>query len=389
MAKWDDQRVNYGIYYFMMSVKTPSTLATIASIAVTIFTSVALGLSPLKHSVVMFVGIIVLYSLAMFVIGISNYKKDINIPLLITSNIPPLDALKDSMKRHRYTPWRINVLKREFGPSAFREDQLTTVKISPQLINCRDDIRAIARTIREKIHIIGKELIGLNNVTFHLYVTEEIPTTIALMVGILLGDEHANFTIYTSATQNQIERILDSEEIIGTKTEENQISDIPKLNFITNIYNKAGKLEKENLSLDDAIELVRTEFNKFILMVDLTPSPLNIVPISNFIKNTGIDCDGFMVATTKSKINGLFTFNELQYLTTQFSYGVSEIVKEGLNADGRIVLALKAPHPLNIAMGYKLWHQPDLRILHYNRREGKYIEPILLKEIFAVRPVAT
>ena len=66
-----------------------------------------------------------------------------------------------------------------------------------------------------------------------------------------------------------------------------------------------------------------------------------------------------------------------------FSNRVAEIVENGLNADGRIALTMKVPHPFNIVMGYKLCHQTNLGILHYNRREGKYIEPILLKEVFA------
>ena len=283
MSNWK-QRIDYGRYYCLMSIKTPSTLATIASIAVTVATSVALGLSPAKYSAYIFVGIIALYFLAMFIIGISNYKKDVNIPLLLTSNIPPLDVLKESMKKYKYTPWRIDALKREFGPSAFREEKLTTVEISPQLINCNDDLWAISRSIREKIHIIGKGLIGLNNVRFHLYVTEEIPTTIALITGILLGDEHANFTIYTGGAQSSIEKILDSESITGMKVEEVQVPDISKLDFVADIYDREGKPENENLSHEEVLELVKNGFTKFIMLVDLTPTPLNRVSIADIAR---------------------------------------------------------------------------------------------------------
>jgi len=382
MSNWNE-RIDYGKYYCLMSIKTPNTLATMASILVTIATSVALGLSPLKYSGYMFAGILILYFLAMFIIGISNYKKDVNIPLLLTSNIPPLDVLKESMKKHKYTPWRIDALKREFGPSAFREEKLTTVEISPQLINCNDDLWAISRTIRDKIHIIGKGLIGLNNVRFHLYVTEEVPTTIALITGILLGDEHANFTIYTGGAQGRIEKILDSENITGMKVEEVQVPDTSKLSFVADIYNREGKLEKENLSLKEVLELVRNGFTRFILLVDLTTSPLNRLSISDFAKNEDVDYNGFMIAKTKDKIEGLVKFNELQFLSMHFSNNIAEIVEEGLNADGRIVLTMKVPHPFNIVMGYKLCHQTNLEILHYNRRMGEYLEPILLKEIFA------
>ncbi|MHC1595431.1 MAG: hypothetical protein ACXQTO_01005 [Candidatus Syntropharchaeales archaeon] len=287
------------------------------------------------------------------------------------------------MKRYKYTPWRINVLKREFGPSAFREEKLTTVEIPAQLINCSDDLLAIARTLREKIHIIGKELIGLNSVRFHLYITQETPTTIAFIVGVLLGDEHANFTTYTGGTQNRIEKILDSEDISKTTIDENQILDTPEFSFVTNIYNKAGKLEKENLSLEETLEIVRTEFGNFILLVDLTPSPVNRISIVNFLSNVSGDCDGFIVATIKSKNGGLFERNELQYLSMHFSDNITEIVEKGLNAGGRIALALKVPHPFSIVIGYKLRHQTDLEILHYSRRDGEYVKPILLKNIFA------
>jgi len=382
MSNWN-KKIDYGKYYCLVSIKTPNTLATISSIAVTIATSVALGLSPAKYSFFMFAGIICLYLLAMFIIGIFNYKKDVNIPLLLTSNIPPLNVLKESMKKNKYTPWRINALKREFGPSAFREEKLTTVDISPQLINCNNDLWALSRTIREKIHIIGKGLIGLNNVRFHLYITEEIPTTIALITGILLGDEHAKFTIYTGGAQGRIEKILDSESITGMKIEEVQVPDISKLDFVADIYDREGKPENENLSHEEVLELVKNGFTKFIMLVDLTPTPLNRVSIADIVKNAGVDYNGFMVIKTKEKIEGLLGSNELQYLSMHFSNRIAEIVENGLNAGGRIALTMKVPHPFNIVMGYKLCHQTNLEILHYNRREGKYIEPILLKEVFA------
>ena len=299
------QRIDYGRYYSLVSIKTPNTLATLISILLTIVTSVALGLSPPKYSVYMFAGIVGLYFLAMFMIGIFNYKKDVNIPLLLTSNIPPLDMLKESMKKYKYTPWRIDALKREFGPSAFREEKLTTVEISPQLINCNDDLWVISRTIREKIHIIGKGLIGLNNVRFHLYVTEEIPTTIALITGILLGDEHANFTVYTGGAQGRIEKILDSESITGMKVEEVQVPDTSKLGFVADIYDREGKPQNENLSHEEVLELVKNGFTKFIMLVDLTPTPLNRVSIADIVKNAGADYNGFMVIRTKEKIEGL------------------------------------------------------------------------------------
>jgi len=377
------ERIDYGRYYCLVSIKTPNTLATMTSILVTIVTSVALGLSPPKYSIFMFAGILVLYFLAMFMIGIFNYKKDVNIPLLLTSNIPPLDVLKESMKKYKYTPWRIDALKREFGPSAFREEKLTTVEIPPQLINCNDDLWAISRTIREKIHIIGKGLIGLNNARFHLYVTEEIPTTIALITGILLGDEHANFTVYTGGAQGRIEKILDSESITGMEVKDVQVPDISKLDFVADIYDREGKPENEDLSHEEVLEIVKNGFTKFIMLVDLTPTPLNRVSMANIVKNAGADYNGFMVIRTKEKIEGLLGFNELQYLSMHFSNRVAEIVENGLNADGRIALTMKVPHPFNIVMGYKLCHQTNLGILHYNRREGKYIEPILLKEVFA------
>ena len=366
-----------------MSIKTPNTLATMISILLTIVTSALMGLSTPKYSVLMFIGIFCLYLLAMFIIGIFNYKKDVNIPLLLTSNIPPLNVLKESMKKNKYTPWRINALKREFGPSAFREEKLTTVDISPQLINCNNDLWALSRTIREKIHIIGKGLIGLNNVRFHLYITEEIPTTIALITGILLGDEHAKFTIYTGGAQGRIEKILDSESITGMKIEEVEVPDISKLDFVADIYDREGKPENENISHEEVLELVKNGFTKFIMLVDLTPTPLNRVSITGIVKNAGADYNGFMVIRTKEKIRGLLGFNELQYLSIHFSNHIAEIVENGLNANGRIALTMKVPHPFNIVMGYKLCHQTDLEILHYNRREGKYIEPILLKEVFA------
>jgi len=370
-------RSDYGYHYFKMSIKTSSTLATAISIAAT------LQLSTANFQVVMFAKIIALYFLAIFILGFLNYKKNINIPLLLTSNVPPLDLLKESMNRCKYAPWRINIFKREFGPATFREEMLTTVNIDSKLINCSNDLLANARTIRGKIHIIGKELIGLNNVRFHLYVTEEIPTTIALIIGILLGDEHANFTIYTGGTQSRIEKIFDSESITGMKTEEVQVSDPSKLSFIANIYNREGKLEYENLSLEDVLERIRNGFTKFILLVDLTTSSLNRVSISDFAKNKDVDYDGFMIAKTKDKIEGLVKFNELQYLSMHFSNNIAEIVEEGLNADGRIALTMKVPHPFNIVMGYKLCHQTNLEILHYNRRVGEYLEPIMLKEVFA------
>ena len=376
------KRIDYGTYYCIISIKTPNTLATIASIAVTIATSVVLGVSQAKYSAVMFAGIIALYFLAMFIIGFLNYKKDINVPLLLTSNVPPLDKLKESMNQCKYTPWRINVFKREFGPSAFSEQNLTTVKIDLQYINVSNDLWATARTIRGKIQIIGKDLIGLNNLRFHLYVTEEIPTTFALIIGILLGYEHANFTIYTGGTQNRIVKILDSESITGMKIEEVQVSDASNLSFIANIYDREGQLEKENLSLEEVLELVKNGFTNFVLLVDLTASSLNRVPISNFIKKKEVYYNGFIITTTKEKIEGLVEFNNLQYLSMYFSNSIVEIIKEGLNADGRIALIMKAPHPFNIVMGYKLFHQTNLEILHYNRRIGEYLEPILLKKVF-------
>jgi|LGVF01.1.fsa_nt_gb hypothetical protein len=376
------KRIDYGTYYCIISIKTPNTLATIASIAVTIATSVVLGVSQAKYSAVMFAGIIALYFLAMFIIGFLNYKKDINVPLLLTSNVPPLDKLKESMNQCKYTPWRINVFKREFGPSAFSEQNLTTVKIDLQYINVSNDLWATARTIRGKIQIIGKDLIGLNNLRFHLYVTEEIPTTFALIIGILLGYEHANFTIYTGGTQNRIVKILDSESITGMKIEEVQVSDASNLSFIANIYDREGQLEKENLSLEEVLELVKNGFTNFVLLVDLTASSLNRVPISNFIKKKEVYYNGFIITTTKEKIEGLVEFNNLQYLSMYFSNSIVEITKEGLNADGRIALIMKAPHPFNIVMGYKLFHQTNLEILHYNRRIGEYLEPILLKKVF-------
>ena len=377
------KRIDYGIYYCITSIKTPNTLATIASIAVTVATSVILGVSQAKYSAVMFAGIIALYFFAMFIIGFLNYKKDINIPLLLTSNVPSLDELKESMKRSKYAPWRINVFKREFGPSAFSEQNLTTVKIDLQYINVSNDLCATARTIRGKIQIIGKDLIGLNNLRFHLHVTEEIPTTFALIIGILLGYEHSNFTIYTGGIQNRIVKILDSESITGMKIEEVQVSDASNLSFIANIYDREGQLEKENLSLEEVLELVKNGFTNFILLVDLTASSLNRVSISNFIKQKEVYYNGFIITTTKEKLEGLVQFNDLQYLSMHFSNSIVEITKEGLNADGRIALIMKAPHPFNIVMGYKLFHQTNLEILHYNRRVGEYLEPILLKEVFA------
>lgn len=377
------KKIDYGIYYCITSIKTPNTLATIASIAVTVATSVVLGVSQAKYSAVMFAGIIALYFFAMSIIGFLNYKKDINIPLLLTTNVPPLDKLKESMKLSKYGPWRINVFKREFGPSAFSEENLTTVKIDLQVINVSNDLWGIARTIRGKIQIIGKDLIGLNNLRFHLYVTEEIPTTFALIIGILLGYEHANFTIYTGGTQNRIVKILDSESITGMKIEEVQVSDASNLSLIANIYDREGQLEKENISLEEVLELVKNGFTNFILLVDLTASSLNRASISNFIKKKEVYYNGFIITTTKEKIEGLVDFNDLQYLSMHFSNSIVEITKEGLNADGRIALIMKAPHPFNIVMGYKLFHQTNLEILHYNRRVGEYLEPILLKEVFA------
>ncbi len=81
------QRIDYGRYYSLVSIKTPNTLATMTSILVTIVTSIALGLSPAKYSIFMFAGILVLYFFAMFIIGIFNYKKDVNIPLLLTETV--------------------------------------------------------------------------------------------------------------------------------------------------------------------------------------------------------------------------------------------------------------------------------------------------------------
>lgn len=376
------KRIDYGTYYCIMSIKTPNTLSTIASIALTIITSVVLGVSQVKYSVVIFAVIIALYFSGMFIIGIFNYKKNINIPLLLTSYVPSLDKLKESMKRSKYAPWRINVFKREFGPSAFSEENLTTVKIDLQVINVSNDLWGIARTIKGKIQIIGKDLIGLNNLRFHLYITEEIPTTFGLIIGILLGFEHANFTIYTGGTQNRILKILDSESITGMKIEEVQVSDAYNLSFIANVYDKEGQLEKENISLEEVLELVRNGFINFILMVDLTASSLNRISISKFIKKKGGYYNGFIIATTKETIKGLVKFNDLQYLSMHFSNDIVEITKEGLNADGRIALIMKAPHPFNIVMGYKLFHQTNLEILHYNRSIGEYLEPILLKKVF-------
>jgi hypothetical protein len=287
------KKIYYGLFYLKTSLKGADSLAIIASLVSAIFINILKGKK--ISEMIDIITVASLFLIFLFFVGINEFQKKVNVPFLLVRNSISLNELKEVMEKYNYKSWNIDTLQKVFGASAFDERKLVSVEFS--FVNCIEDLRSFAEEMYRKLHFIGKELIGINNTIFHIYITKETPTAAALIAGTLLGDERLNFIIYAENINADIDRILVSEEI-ESKIEKNMPNSF-QTKLIARIYDKDYINHKE-LELDELTNLiVEKKIQKLILIVDLTSSSLQKSGIDKAIESNSIN--QYLIVTTKKK----------------------------------------------------------------------------------------
>lgn len=132
-----------------------------------------------------------LYALALAILGNSQCREMVDIPLLVSANPEDLEALEKAVKRSGGRPWSPEFLRRNGLPTIGRS--LLCIEVegsSPAELS-----RLFAR-IRERIHLM-RTLLGSDSVRFHVYITQDCPTSVGFLVGYTLGlFNHKEYRVY-------------------------------------------------------------------------------------------------------------------------------------------------------------------------------------------------
>jgi hypothetical protein len=114
-------------------------------------------------------------------------------------------------------------------------------------------------------------------------------------------------------------------------------------------------------------------------MVDLTPSSIQKNAINRVMENKGLN--HYVIVTAEPNIKQALTIKEIKWISLYFSLFIENVLVDLMDNGCKVILALKTPHPFSIVLGYRLRHQTDIEILHYDKQKGDYMEPISLHEI--------
>jgi len=265
-----------------------------------------------------------------------EYRERVDVPILVSSRLEDLEILEKAVERAGGKPWSPELLRRLGLPTAGRS--ILCVEVGG--VGREELSHAFSRMV-EKISL-ARTLFGPVSVRFHVYVTEDCPTSAAFLVGMALGSEnHRDYEIY-----HRWGEVVRVERSGGREV---------SLAWL--------ELRGDWLEEVDPREFAGEAVGRVDVLVDATPSSLNVSAMR------GVEGRWLVARVGRPSTLGP---EEMGYVVSEISRRVAEVIAD---LDGRgidVALALKAPHPLSVELGFKLrYHRPSC-LLQYDRRSASY-----------------
>jgi hypothetical protein len=104
------------------------------------------------------------------------------------------------------------------------------------------------------------------------------------------------------------------------------------------------------------------------VLIDLTPSPANLDALKK------VSGGKYVYISLEEK--RVLKPGEIKFLSEKFVPEAARLISElSKNSGEKLLIALKAPHPVNIRLGFELRYlRGSIRLLHYDREKGEYVE---------------
>ena len=294
--------------------------------------------------------VILLYFIALILIGIREEGKEAEIPVVISREEVSTESLEKAMRKAGYKPMRTNYGRLWLRAEGLREDR-TRIKY----VNIGDILNVLRREFE-----FFRELFGANKVRFHIYIPQDQPTSAAFMTGVVLGKlNHKRFLTY-------YEKDPSSDELTLPADGSSSASEAFEISF--KLREEVCR-EFEMGGLKEALEKIIEERGLSkgnlpdTILIDLTPSPINPGALNDVSKGK------YIIISLKKK--RVLNPGEIGSLIKHFVPEVSNFIEY---IGGKVKLALKAPHPVNIHLGFELRYSSGVILLHYDRDRGKYVE---------------
>jgi hypothetical protein len=298
-----------------------------------------------------------LYFTALVVIGLREEGKDVDIPVAVSKGEVSLKELEKAMENAKHKPTKISYGRLWLRAEGLRKER-TVIKYFTVNWSVFDAVKREFEFFRE--------LFGANNVRFHIYIPQDQPTSVAFMVGMALGIiNHKEFLVYC-------EERPESSVIVLPSIYQEQ-GDL-KLRV------ELGVVEESGLRISESSNKIKEMLDKIkemgppvdvpmAVLIDLTPSPANLDALK--------EVSGGKYIHISLEEKRVLKPGEIKFLSEKFVPEVARLISElsKANSGEKLLIALKAPHPVNIRLGFELRYlRGSIRLLHYDREKGEYVE---------------
>jgi len=300
--------------------------------------------------------VIFLYFIALVVIGLMEEGKDVNIPIAVSKGEVSLRELEKAMENAKHKPTRISYGRLWLRAEGLREER-TVIKYFTVNWSVFDAVKREFEFFRE--------LFGANNVRFHIYIPQDQPTSVAFMTGMALGIiNHKEFLVYCEEKPESSVIVLPS-----MCQEEGDLKLRVELGVVEEPGLRISELsDKIKEMLDKMKEMGPPVDVPMAVLIDLTPSPANLDALKK------VSGGKYVYISLEEK--RVLKPGEIKFLSEKFVPEAARLISElSKNSGEKLLIALKAPHPVNIRLGFELRYlRGSIRLLHYDREKGEYVE---------------
>jgi copper chaperone CopZ len=300
--------------------------------------------------------VIFLYFIALVVIGLMEEGKDVNIPIAVSKGEVSLRELEKAMENAKHKPTRISYGRLWLRAEGLREER-TVIKYFTVNWSVFDAVKREFEFFRE--------LFGANNVRFHIYIPQDQPTSVAFMVGMALGIiNHKEFLVYCEERPESSVIVLPS-----MCQEEGDLKLRVELGVVEESGLRINELSNKIKEMLDKIKGMGSPIDvPMSVLIDLTPSPANLDALKK------VSGGKYVYISLEEK--RVLKPGEIKFLSEKFVPEVARLISElSKNSGEKLFITLKAPHPVNIRLGFELRYlRGSIKLLHYDREKGEYVE---------------